>query len=373
MSNPRRRSRVSFLLAAGLLLTGPAGGSGRSFAAEPLVVDESDFRYPYDEVFDYYVIRAWRDLDEPVAAYTPQMVARHTERLGKLPWVAPTPSGDEQMILGHTPGWPKNPDYPEDPEIPPQPIYGYQITDPGADGPKVKMVLASGNHATEFTGNWVLEGMVNFLAGNDPRAVFLRSKAEFYVYPDVNPEGRYQAVHRIDLKAAPDPNAGGDGCYRGNPELYAAGERDHNRVWTTRGKFSTIDTITAAMKKDTGGQADYLWDMHGPQATANWRSPRLEARINDYANALMRREPDVLRCGPPGSFKKNVAAGPPGKLSLWAASEEGLNVTFPYVYEPGGWTRERLLESGRNLALALHDVLTLENNHRLEPRRGAAP
>jgi len=36
---------------------------------------------------------------------------------------------------------------------------------------------------------------------------------------------------------------------------------------------------------------------------------------------------------------------------------EGLNVTCPYVYEPGGWTRERLLEAGCNLALALHDVL----------------
>lgn len=58
----------------------------------------------------------------------------------------------------------------------------------------------------------------------------------------------------------------------------------------------------------------------------------------------MKREPDVLRCVPPGSFKNNVASGPPGKLSLWAASEEGLNVTYPYVYLPGGWTRERLLQ-----------------------------
>ena len=376
MSNRKARLGARVFFAAVLLVAIKAGECARSLAAEALPVEESCFDYPYDEVFDYYVIEAWRGLDEPVPAYTPQMVARHTQLVGQLPWVMPTASADKRMVLGWTPGWPKNPRCPEDPEIPPQPICGYQITDPHTHGPKVKMIVASGNHATEFTGNWVLEGMVNFLAGSDPRAVFLRQKAVFYVYPDVNPEGRYQAVHRIDLKAAPDPNAGTNMRKRGNPELYAAGEADHNRVWTTPGKFSTIDTITAAMRKDTGGHADYLWDLHGPQTKANWRSPRMEARINAYADAFMKREPDVLRCGPPGSFKKNVADGPPGKLSLWAASEEGLNVTYAYVYEPGGWTRERLLEAGRNLVLALHDVLAAgrpaveDSNGPMQPTTG---
>lgn len=344
---------VSLLLvAAGPL---PAGAEELADSSGAPVAD--DFSYPYEEVFDYYIIQAWRGLDEPVAAYTPEMVARHSRRVGESPWVTPTPSADERMVLGHTPGWPGNPDYPDDPEIPPQEILGYQITDPEASGPKLKVVLASGNHATEFTGNWVLEGMVNFLAGSDPRAALLRRKAVFLVYPDVNPEGRYQAVHRIDLSAAPDPNAGTNMRKRGNPELYAAGERDHNRVWETQGRFSTIDTLTAAMRRDTGGQADYFWDMHGPQEPANWRSPQMEARVGAYGIALLQREPDVLRCGPPGNFKRNVASGPPGKFSLWAASEGGLNCPYPYVYEPGGWTRERLLDSGRNLALALYDVL----------------
>ena len=348
---------VALVLSFGLVLHALPDRCPRSHAEQPPVVDDDYFDYPYERVMDYYLIQAWRGLDERVPAYTPEMVARHTQRVGSLPWVTPTASGDQHVVLGRTPGWPKNPDFPGDPEIPPQEILGYQITDPQVDEPKLKMVLASGNHATEFTGNWVLEGMVNFLAGSDPRAEFLRRRVVFYVYPDINPEGRYQAVTRIDLEAAPDPNAGGNMRKRGNPELYAAGERDHNRVWTTRGRFSTIDTITAAMKKDTGGGADYLWDMHGPQMPPNWRSPSMEARVNAYAHALLAREPDVLRCGPPGDFKRNVATGPPGKLSLWAASEQGLNVTYPYVYEPGGWSKQRLLDSGRNLALALHDVL----------------
>ncbi|MFW5692696.1 MAG: hypothetical protein ACOCWL_00630 [Thermoguttaceae bacterium] len=74
----------------------------------------------------------------------------------------------------------------------------------------------------------------------------------------------------------------------------------------------------------------------------------------------MRRESDVLRCGPPGSFERNVASGPAGRMSLCATSEEGLHATYPYVYEPGGWTRERLLAAGRNLALAIYDVLAIE-------------
>jgi hypothetical protein len=341
-----RRFEVAMLLTTGL--------HGAGLAEE---IDDDFFRYPYQQVFDYYVIEAWRGLDKPVPAYTPEMVARHSRRVAELAWVAPTASADDRMVLDRTPGWPKHPDWPNDPEIPPQDILGYQITAPKVDGPKVKMVLASGNHATEFTGNWVLEGLVNFVAGSDPRAEMLRRKAIFFVYPDVNPEGRYQAVHRIDLRAAPDPNAGSNMRKRGNPELYVAGEMDHNRVWNTQGRFSTIDTLTAAMRKDTGGHADYFWDMHGPQTPANWRSPRIEARLCAYAEALLMREPDVLRCGPPGNFKRNVSDGPPGKMSLWAASEQGLHANYPYVYEPGGWTQERLIEAGRNLALALYDTL----------------
>ncbi len=29
----------------------------------------------------------------------------------------------------------------------------------------------------------------------------------------------------------------------------------------------------------------------------------------------------------------------------------------PYMYEPGGWTMERLFDSGRNLTLALYDAI----------------
>lgn len=180
----------------------------------------NEFEYPYDEVYDYYVIEAWRRLEQTPPAYTPQMVRRHTELLLKQPCAAPAPSADERGVIGMTAGWPANPDYPEDDRIPAQKIYGYCITDQANEEPEIKVLLTCGQHATEFTGSWVLEGMVNFLAGSDQRAVFLRQNAAFYVYPDMNPDGRYQAVNNLEMKAAPDPNAGTNMRLRGNPEIY---------------------------------------------------------------------------------------------------------------------------------------------------------
>jgi hypothetical protein len=117
-----RRSEVArrcVALAVALLPLSIAVGAEPA-VGDRLVVDDRYFEYEYDQVFDYYVIEAWRGLDEPVPAYTPQMVARHTALVGRLPWVSPTASADQNMVLGRTPGWPKNPDWPNDPEIPPQ-------------------------------------------------------------------------------------------------------------------------------------------------------------------------------------------------------------------------------------------------------------
>lgn len=315
------------------------------------------FQYPYDRVFDYYVIQAWRDQPKRPPAYTPQMVRHHTRLLGELPWVSPTRSGDQNMVIGQTPGWPENPDFPDDPAIPPQDIHAYQIGEASPQQASLKMLVAAGNHSTEFTGNWVLEGMADFLAGDDERADALRQRMFFLFYPDVNPEGRYMAVRNLTLQAAPDPEAGTNMRYRGNPPVYARGESDNNRIWNTNGTYSHIDTIKNAMKKDIGGSLHYLWDLHGPQDRANWRSPQgRSAWDSPYGRALQEREPDVLIAGLPDGFKSGLSFDP-GKLSVWALVHDGLDTDYSYVYEPGGWTEKRLKEAGRNIALALFDIM----------------
>ncbi len=191
---------------------------------------------------------------EYVPRYTLEMKAAHVARLRELPWVMPTPSADENLVLGQSHGWPEGEEIPGwpyddygDPAVPPQDIFGYMITDPEVDGPKVKVVLVDGNHASEMHGSWGLHAMVDFLASEDPRAATLRRKAVFFVYPMVDPDGRY---HQSRIRTMP---AQSRYPIRGNPQMYAAwaaepdrwrpvaGRPDHNRIWNTRGAFATID------------------------------------------------------------------------------------------------------------------------------------
>jgi len=299
--------------------------------------------------------------DYPV--YTPEMTKTHTEALLASRWVQPSQRADGDCVLGQTPGWTPSDGSSDAIVIPPQELYGYRITDAVS---RVRsrniMLVTAGNHGLEYTGDWVLRGMVDFLIGDSGEAAALRKQALFCVYPNLNPEGRYQAAHDIHPEGLVVPEKD---CAqyqpthcRGNPELYLAGEDDHNRVWTTRGFFTTVDLITAAMRADSDGHAGYLWDMHGPQEIGNWRSP--QGRISwdcPYGRALRAREPDVVTAGLPEARYKPRLGFLPVTLSVWAHSKDGLGIPHTYVYEPGYWTAARLQEAGRNLALSLFDIL----------------
>src|SRR5690606_7273411 len=100
------------------------------------------------------------------------------------------------------------------------------------DGPKLKVVLVGSNHPHEHPACWALHGMVEFLVSADPRAEMVRRHVVFYVYPVVNPDGK---VAVLADRRGPFTNV------NGNPELRAAGEKNHNRVWDTDGRFTSID------------------------------------------------------------------------------------------------------------------------------------
>lgn len=314
-----------------------------------------------------------------VPRYTSEMKVRHVESLLELPWVRPSQHADEHMVLGQTEGWPEDeemPAWPYDyygsPAVPPQDIHGFTITDPETeDDDKLQVVLVAGNHSSEMHGSWVLHGMIEFLVSEDPRAGTLRRKAAFHVYPLACPESRY--IHtRIPtvptLAGLPIPEGRVAEAYplRGGPELYAyddtleyweeagamGGRPDHNRVWNTEGEFTTIDTLVPAMKADTGGEADYLWDFHGgyPHDPGDYRGTE-EAMQSPYAQALEAQDapyPDVIR---------RTRGGPSGMTRMWATSEEGLNA-HAFTFEPGQQlTKKDTLVAGKNLVLGFHDVV----------------
>ena len=72
-----------------------------------------------------------------------------------------------------------------------------------------RAVLTSGVHPCEDHGTLVLIAAVNWLLGADPDAVELRSRFTFYVYPLINPQGRYGRNYRGTFEAGKltvDPN-----------------------------------------------------------------------------------------------------------------------------------------------------------------------
>jgi hypothetical protein len=108
----------------------------------------------------------------------------------------------------------------------------------------------SGVHAQETLGNHTLDGMLRFLISNDPAAVELRKKAEFFVYPIANPDGRFAGLNRSTVQFPNvDPNCcwspTGTSNWQNKPDIKLTGEAmllDHGAA--------------------SGGDTDYFIDFH---------------------------------------------------------------------------------------------------------------
>ena len=251
------------------------------------------------------------------------------------PWVRATLSGDANLIVGRTLGTDGG-GYLDDAGryVPAQNLYGFRITDLAATGPKTKVVINGGTHPAENTGNYAVEGLVRFLISDDPRAAELREHADLYIYPQTNPEGKYNGYHRS------------------NPEYPNV---DHNG-WVNWGDAITdLVVIQAAMKADTGSDTDYFIDFHSfgsaSQIGQLWTSSELWA--SDFAVAVTTYEPEITH---------NEYMDPVSSLG-WAASAEGLNAEYVFIPEIGcvaGVLADRYLEVGKNYGLALHDCIVPE-------------
>lgn len=274
--------------------------------------------------------------------YTARMKAEHVERVRRSPYTSPTRSADAEFIVGHSRGA-ENRELiyeaahiqpitdrdgnPADIRIAPQPLFGYRITDPGADGEKRTIVLTAGNH-NEPTGCWSLHTVIEFLLSDDPRAATMRRKAEFYVYPLVNPDGRV-ILSRVRA-----------------PEVVGAGWHNHNRVWATAGIVSTIDILSAAMRYDTRCRVDYILDFHSGAAHSIYVP-------NDLVESALIRAMAAREGKRPSTFE---ATGTTQHFGLHA---DGLRSPRGFTPENDDWKPfAHCIQVGRNYALSLYDVLT---------------
>lgn len=104
----------------------------------------------------------------------------HPLRSGNGDWVTETIASQTDE-LGNT--------------VPAQPFYAFGLWDREAypdDGkPKRVCVLTNGVHPGETVADWMFEGAVRFLLGSDAKAVALRKNFQFFIYPNINPVGRF--------------------------------------------------------------------------------------------------------------------------------------------------------------------------------------
>jgi hypothetical protein len=258
---------------------------------------------------------------------------QHMAAVSTSPYVSPTPSADANFILGYSNdgtlfdlGRP----------VPQLPMYGYLIRDASAPGPKTVVVLTTGNHPNETTGQYTFQGMVDFILSADPRADALRQVADFYVYPQNNPDGKWAGHARSNPE---------------NPNI------DHNRDWDDPVLFTDLTVLTAAMQADTNSSADFFIDFHSFNNTSDiavWIYA--EQENTPFVQALITREPTMellYGSSPPDG---------PGVARHWAHSAAGLNCEYTFTPESGfipGWQPSRFIEQGENYALALYDALVV--------------
>ena len=160
-----------------------------------------------------------------------------------------TPAALQPFTLGRTPGTEGGGYTWRDEPVPAQNLYGFRISEPGGvAGEKPVVVLISGQHPVESHSIYTLEGTVEVLVDPDnPVGQYLRSRADFYVYPQVNPEGRWSRTGRS------------------NPENPG---QDNNRAWADPTGWTNLEIVQRAMRHDLEGRdIRYFFDYHAPGNT----------------------------------------------------------------------------------------------------------
>jgi zinc carboxypeptidase len=170
------------------------------------------------------------------------------------PHVGPTISSNADLVIGQSPGGVDEMGR----TVTPKDMWGFKITDPAVPSAgKTKIVLTSGLHAQEVLGNHALEGTLDWLLSDDSRAAELRKTSEVFVYPMLNPDGRYAGNNRGTIQNPnQDPNRfwspTASNNWQSKPDLKLSGE-----------------AMMADLDVANGGEADYFIDYHSTVSSSS--------------------------------------------------------------------------------------------------------
>ncbi|TWT33957.1 Zinc carboxypeptidase [Posidoniimonas corsicana] len=260
--------------------------------------------------------------------YTVGRAEQLVSGLASSPWVRPTASGDASFAIGASPGGVDDLGR----SIPSHPIRAFGLSDPDGAAERVSVVLASGVHANEGLGNLVLEGLVDYLAGDSLQAGLLRKVADFAVYPLINPDGRYAGMNRSTVARPAD---------------------DPNRFWSSPGYggHAELQVVGDAMLADTGAEADYVIDFH---STVVGKSGHFA-----YVHPAMQGDPlwQSLLALEPAIDTRNASLID-DTLAKFGRDElgAGFSITFETQFIAGE-NEDRFLGIGQSFALAMFQTL----------------
>jgi hypothetical protein len=229
-----------------------------NFAGGSSAIANQNFRYSYDNenwaTFDNHGISGgtfnfsnnttFNQNDVWVAFSLPYSYGRAADQVAQYklsPYVSPTISANSDLVIGQSPGGIDDLGR----TIAPRDMWAFKITDSATPAAgKTQIVLTSGLHAQEVLGTHTL------------RASELRKVAEFYVYPMLNPDGRFAGYNRSTVQ---NPNQDPNCCWsptassnwQSKPDLKLSGE-----------------AMMADLQVATGGEADYFIDYHSTITTS---------------------------------------------------------------------------------------------------------
>jgi murein tripeptide amidase MpaA len=218
------------------------------------------------------------------------------------------------------------------------------------DGRRVCWIVAR-QHPGETMAEWLMEGLIaRLLDPEDPIARTLRSRAVFFLVPNMNP----------------------DGSFRGNLRVNAAGA-NLNREWQNPTAERSPEVLLVRRRMEATG-VDFCLDVHGDEALPyNFIAgadgvasvtQRVRALQVSYEKALMRASPDFqMEHGydpiPPGQANMTMCtthvAGHFGCLAM--TLEQPFKDTRDTPNEAVGWSPERCRQLGRANLDALLAVL----------------
>ncbi|GEM_PF-6682389 len=289
-------------------------------------------------------------------SYPVERTTELVKRLSRLPYVSPTSSSKNgSYVVNMTPGSVKGDYGLRDPQVPPLPQYGMRISDDSDSRKKTTVVVMGGTHAREQAGSHMLEGFLRKLVEDSPEMRDLRKRVEVFVYPQVNPEGRYAYLlpgnpHGIERDA---PSNLGKGAY----------DEDLNRIWHQPEGWPQIMAIQKVIREDTEGKAELFFDFHARSFTRknleNRKPPQHAKEVwvtgenarCVYIEYLTKRDPGI-------QVVEKKARELPQTGSAWAASEQGLNARFAFIPE---CARDEPVDFyhklGEVYALALYDFM----------------